>query len=281
MHQFGPSGDVKIARTGARILSVLGNVGIHGALAAQNLSIDGMSLTDYIAKVIDAEMKQQNESESNDKRKKDGEPQKPESKTKSGHMPVLKDKRTPAMAAKIVAIQDAGSLQLNLAGDTRASGFYGAKDLKPTLIVDKALFPTKASSSHFEASQLHAKVFPLFSDGTLQLSPDKQALFSDAEYWVGDNKIFQHFHFGFEDAEGKNNILWGYATFTYTGLPEPGAFKYNSTGYQHEDFLVCLGSYQHCKSAGKKYFEDEPYFNDLRFDNPSTKDDGKGDEAQQ
>ena len=91
------------------------------------------------------------------------------------------------------------------------------------------------------------------------------------EYWVGDNKMFHHLHFGFEDTTDKNNVLWGYTTFTYTDLSEPGTFTYESTVYQHEDFLVCLRTYEYCKAVGKNYFEDKDYFNDLRFDNPMTK----------
>merc|ERR1712054_643620 len=136
-----------------------------------------------------------------DDSKKDDDTKKP---VKTKHMPVPKDGRTPAKAAEIATIQDNGSLQLNFAGDPRASQYYGKKGLTPTLIVEKKLFPKKNSSKYFEASQLPAKVFPLFNDGTLKFSPDGKGLFSDAEYWVGDNKIFQHFHFGFKDSAGEN-----------------------------------------------------------------------------
>merc|ERR1712054_506976 len=83
--------------------------------------------------------------------KKDDDTEKP---VQTKHTPVPKDKRTPAKAAEIATIQDNGSLQLNLAQDTRASKFYGKEGLKPSLIVDKKLFPKKDASLGFEASQL-------------------------------------------------------------------------------------------------------------------------------
>merc|ERR1712019_128605 len=103
------------------------------------------------------------------------------------------------------------------------------------------------------------------SDGTLVPDANGNALLTDEAYFVPGNKIFQHFHFGFQDPAKDTNVVWGYCTFRFTGLPEPEAFQYNSTGYQIEDDFFCLGDYDYCKVEAKKYFKDKAYFKHLRL----------------
>ena len=155
---------------------------------------------------------------------------------------------------------------LNFEGHPHAIDFQMSKDVKPTFIVEVEKFPNKKNLTghNFPKEEIGLKLFPLLGDGTLVTDNDGGALFTDDVYWVSGNKIFQHFHFGFQK-DKDSNIVWGYATFKYTGLPEPGTFKYDSTGYQIEDDFFCLGGYDYCEAKATKYFEDKAYFKELRL----------------
>ena len=73
-------------------------------------------------------------------------------------------------------------LQVNGGGHPRASEYYGAKALKPSLIVDAKKFPKESATAamHFPSAKLSSKVFPLFGTGVLKFGPKGSPLFSDA-----------------------------------------------------------------------------------------------------
>merc|ERR1711879_269574 len=93
--------------------------------------------------------------------------------------------------------------------------------------------------------------------GILKPNADKNLLFSDAEYWIGD-RIFQEYHFGYEGDNKENPVLWGFCFFGFTGLPDPNGDKTlpPSTGYQHVENFLCLGTYDFALAEARKNFAD-------------------------